>query len=232
MGESYLYVLRRFVPFLLTILLINLLCCFIMAIPGAPLAGVFVPFLLHPTAQPPVALMVVTGLVCFPLGVLLMLLLIPWVPFATIAFVVEEKRYFAAVRRATRLLRPWYWAQVLLVIVIVQFVAGMITSALTMPFVMVANFHSADALTGTFPRWLQLALGLINGAVSCVSVPLTSGVVILQYYDARIRKEGYDLEVLAQEMGRQVVLPSEPSAPAPQPRPPEEPPREAPAGDA
>lgn len=210
LGQSYLYVLRRFGTLLLTLLSIYLVCAVVMAVPGGPLTAVFLPYLLHPAGEPPVAAMVITGVICLPLGLLLFLLLVPFIPFATIAFVVEEKRYFGAIARCLFLLRPWYWAQVLLVIFVVRFIAGFVVSALTVPAVLLMGLHSPDAFTGTLPHWFQMLMALINGLVSCVSLPLTSGVVILQYYDARIRKEGYDLSLMAQEMAASIPPPEAP----------------------
>ncbi len=211
LGQSYLYVLRRFFPLVLTLLCICMLSWCVMAVPGGPLAIVFLPYLLHPAGDAPVVAMVITFLTCVPLALVLMLLLVPFLPFAGLAFVVEEKRYFAAIGRAIFLLRPWYWAQVLLVIVAVRVIAGCVVAALTLPLGMGVAFHSPDAITGTLPHWLKIVTALINGLVACISLPLTSGVVILQYYDARIRKEGYDLSLMAQELAASVPPPEAPS---------------------
>ena len=123
-GDSYGQILRRLPSFLLTLLIIYALWYLIMAVPTAPFAALLIPFLRHPTGNPPVAAMVVTGGLGFLVAFALMLILYSWLPFSTIAFVLEEKRYFKAIGRATFLLRPWFWAQVLLVAIIVDRLPG------------------------------------------------------------------------------------------------------------
>jgi hypothetical protein len=50
--------------------------------------------------------------------------------------------------------------------------------------------------------WLSIIpFGLVTGLAQSLVFPLTLVATVLLYYDSRIRKEGFDLEVLAQEMG-------------------------------
>ncbi|MEW5938565.1 MAG: hypothetical protein AB1750_02785 [Chloroflexota bacterium] len=43
----------------------------------------------------------------------------------------------------------------------------------------------------------------ITHAALLISLPFSMAVIVLIYYDLRIRKEGYDLQVLAEEIGGQ-----------------------------
>lgn len=53
---------------------------------------------------------------------------------------------------------------------------------------------------GQAAEWILVLHTLIAALVSTVSAPVTSIVTILLYYDIRIRKEGFDLELLANEL--------------------------------
>jgi hypothetical protein len=67
-----------------------------------------------------------------------------------------------------------------------------------------------------------LAQAIATSLSSVLTTPFTAAVIAVLYFDARVRKEGFDLELLAGQIG---VAPSEGRMPelAPEPRP-EEPP--------
>jgi hypothetical protein len=54
-------------------------------------------------------------------------------------------------------------------------------------------FIGAAAVTSIAP--------ILNGSVDIVISPMSSLAIILLYYDLRIRKEGFDLELLSREIG-------------------------------
>ncbi|MCI0588971.1 MAG: hypothetical protein L0323_19280 [Planctomycetes bacterium] len=61
------------------------------------------------------------------------------------------------------------------------------------------------ALVGAAAGWLDLTtstLTVLTHAANAFFTPFHAVVTILLYYDLRIRKEAFDLEVLAREMGR------------------------------
>src|SRR5262249_41153494 len=45
-----------------------------------------------------------------------------------------------------------------------------------------------------------IAGGLVSAAVSTLSLPFLFGAITLLYYDLRVRKEGFDLELLARDL--------------------------------
>jgi hypothetical protein len=51
---------------------------------------------------------------------------------------------------------------------------------------------------------------LLGQAVTVVAYPVLGIITTLLYYDARIRKEGFDIEVMAAELGIPVAAPQEP----------------------
>jgi hypothetical protein len=42
---------------------------------------------------------------------------------------------------------------------------------------------------------------VLTALASVIVTPFTIGVIVLLYFDARIRKEGFDLAVMAREVG-------------------------------
>jgi hypothetical protein len=53
--------------------------------------------------------------------------------------------------------------------------------------------------TGQSIAWFFQAL--LAAASTVIVTPFSVGVVVLLYFDARIRKEGFDLAVMAREVG-------------------------------
>ncbi len=58
----------------------------------------------------------------------------------------------------------------------------------------------AIAAIGTNMMWMQVITGLFGIIASVIVLPISTAAGILLYYDLRIRKEGFDLEMLAKSM--------------------------------
>jgi hypothetical protein len=133
-----------------------------------------------------------------PLTILGVLLLLPailgqmlimalFVPVAP-AIVVEGLGPIRAMRRSARLVRPRVWP-VLLAAIVSGLVAGLLTMVLSGLPSFVAMF------VGLRYGWIVVALGGIVAGL--LTMPFVANVATLLYYDARIRHEGFDLQVLA-----------------------------------
>ena len=109
------------------------------------------------------------------------------------AIVVEELGPIAATRRSWSLVRRRFWG-----VLGTALLAGFIASALGQ----VLGFVPAVAslLVGLRGGWVLLALSAVLTAL--VTQPIVAIVATLQYFDARIRFEGFDIEVIAAELGR------------------------------
>ena len=129
-----------------------------------------------------------------------------WIAFVSEAFIIEDKRYFQAIQRSRFLIGKGVWAQVL--------VLGLIVGAITLVIQLPVGAVTTWALvSGTEPSRLQgLLVGVLNGATQSLVMPIGLAASILLYYDSRIRKEGFDLEMLARELGRE--LPEQAGGPA------------------
>ena len=116
------------------------------------------------------------------------LFLIPLFVMTAPAIAIEELGPIAGLRRSIRLARQRYWQTML-----VALLAGVIA-------------YFLGNILGFIPNIIALAIGLRYGwillsagaiLVFCVTVPLITIVATLIYLDARIRVEGFDLQLIA-----------------------------------
>lgn len=112
------------------------------------------------------------------------------------ALVTEQRGPLSSLGRSFRLVRGRFWpvlgAVVLayLLYVVVSQIIGAVTGAIT--------FFGATN-TDQF-SFLPAVIG--NVLVSILSAPFLAAMVTIIYFDLRVRKEGYDLEVMAQDLER------------------------------
>ncbi len=207
LGQSYRWVLLRYLSFALTVLLLCLCFLGVLLVAAAPLLLVL---WLAPNAAPWIPWVATLPLLVVSLPAALAL--VACFPFVVIAYVVEGRRYAAALSRAAFLLLPWGWAQVLLVGLIMFLLTYAIQSAFAIPMFIVA-ITSPERMMGDptgFSPFLLLS-GLLNGLTGAMTLPMTMGVYVLLYYDARVRKEGYDLQLLAQDLAASLPAPEAPA---------------------
>ncbi len=116
---------------------------------------------------------------------------------APAALVLERLGVVASLRRAGALSRQQFW-RIFGIMLLTQIIAGIASSLLSMPF----------SLAGTFgfllvpEEWAGLVyvLGAYVGMLISYSLvtPFTAAVTVLQYLDQRIRKEAFDVELIAE----------------------------------
>lgn len=167
----------------------------------------FLPFALAVTVGVVVAVSVdpVVGvLVGVPLGLLALVAMV-WfyIRFAVLApaaLILERRGVADSLRRAGALTRRQFW-RVFGIVLLTQLVAGFASSLLSMPFSLLGIFGFlvvSEEWTG-----LVYVLGTYLGMLVSYSLatPFTAAVTVLQYLDQRIRKEGYDVELIAAGTG-------------------------------
>jgi len=145
-----------------------------------------------------------------------------WIAFAVQVFVIEDKRYFAAIWRSRFLIGKGVWAELVVLGIIMFVLIGLIQ--LAVGFAMGAPMYfMAGADLEAAPGLLEM---LVSGVLQSLVTPIWGVAIVLLYYDSRIRKEGFDLEVLAREMGSAVpqAAPGAPAADYQAPSPPQAPP--------
>jgi hypothetical protein len=110
----------------------------------------------------------------------------------TPALIIEGLGPIRAMRRAASLVRPRFWP-VLGVVVVSTILTWLLTYILGLPFT------AAGELIGLRWGFILIAIGSILPAL--VASPFVSIVATLIYFDGRIRHEGFDLQVIARDLG-------------------------------
>lgn len=132
---------------------------------------------------------VVGGVLCVLPGIALMAMFSLTAP----AIAVEEIGPIQGMRRSWNLVKRRFWP-----VLGISLLAGLIASMLgnilgTAP-------QLVGLLVGGRFAWLLVAIGAV--LTSLVTAPVVSIVATLVYFDGRIRHEGFDLQVIAANLGR------------------------------
>lgn len=146
------------------------------------------------------AILAFLGLLFFLLVFILLLALIAVrFLFVTQAVVIEGRGPLDALARSWRLVSGSFWRVLgiaVLLYILVQVIV--IIPAVTANFALGAVFGSTSDPLGNYTLQ-QTILILVNYCAQILVWPLQLGAYTLIYYDLRIRKEGYDLQLLAQD---------------------------------
>jgi len=112
---------------------------------------------------------------------------------AFVALVAEDLSGSRALRRSFNLVRGRWWATfgVLLIAFILNAVVDQIVA---IPLV-ILSFVAEDSLIGF------VLSALANIISDVITTPFVAAVFVLVYFDLRVRKEGFDLQLMAQAMG-------------------------------
>lgn len=121
------------------------------------------------------------------------------------ALVLERLGVLAAIRRSFALSSRQFW-RILGITILTALVVGVVGQVAGFPFALAGGIGPAllsDGATAALVMVFSTYLSEI--VIGVVTTPFTSAVVALQYIDQRIRKEGYDVELLAvsQQPGQQ-----------------------------
>jgi hypothetical protein len=140
---------------------------------------------------------ILVGLTCL-LGYVL--LIVPgvifslWYSMTTPAIVAEDLKASAGMSRSKALAKGNLGK-----IFCVVFLAGLLAAVIEIPFSIAGNLAGAG-LSRVNPHLAVLSIQLLQTVGQVIAAPISAGALILLYYDLRIRKEGFDLEMLAQQM--------------------------------
>jgi len=136
---------------------------------------------------------VVGGLFCILPGLLFMALFVATAP----AIVIEELGPIQGMRRSWRLVRRRLWS-VLGIALLAGFLANVLGQVLGVVPTLIALFIGPDK------AWPLLAAGGILSAL--ITTPFVAIVATLLYFDGRIRQEGFDLQLMADDLARRPAL--------------------------
>ena len=135
----------------------------------------------------------------FGVAVVILIVLLLWVyiswSFALPALFVEDVRGVKALRRSLALVRRRWWP--VFGTIIVGYILASVVSAVAQgvfAIVIVAGVDSSSVLAVII---ISLA-GLVGLALT---TPFQAALLLVIYFDLRVRKEGFDLELLAERFG-------------------------------
>ena len=114
--------------------------------------------------------------------------------FVSEVFIIEGKQYTEAIKRSYELAKG-DWVKVLVFGIITYLVVSTISAALTAPFSIIQMFSRTPTAGG-----FSVIQGLAQGIAQTLAMPLQTIAFVILYYDIRIRKEGFDIEMLAASM--------------------------------
>jgi hypothetical protein len=144
----------------------------------------------------------VVGMIAYATGRAVLLILIPMGIHLTVksslvwpAIVAEKAGPFRAINRSWRLTDGNWWR---------CFAVLLVTALITLILYFAFDYGSNQAL-GTLDSISEVALATVDTVywivVLALLYPVAAAVLAVLYYDTRVRKEGFDLELLAQSIG-------------------------------
>jgi hypothetical protein len=112
------------------------------------------------------------------------------------ALVLEPITAAQAVSRSVELTRGHFWRLLLLVVfaVVIAYITAFLFQG---PFLMGAAFAGPNTASAF---WLTLIGGVAGAIAGAVSGPIMVVALALLYYDARVRHEGFDLQLMMQNL--------------------------------
>ncbi len=134
------------------------------------------------------------------------------------AFLTEEVKGRRALGRSFRLVRHFWWrtfAIIILGAILAGIVSGVLVGVLT-----AVTFTSDSTLAAVIANFVA------SVAAGVLTTPFIAAITIVLYIDLRVRKEGFDLALLAARLGEggepgeaplPTVLPAPPALPTPMP---------------
>lgn len=117
---------------------------------------------------------------------------------------LEDRRGLKALKRSRELVKG-RWGPVFACIIVGMLLAGIITGVFQGILVGVVFSSSNETVRA-------VATAIASVAASALVTPFTAAVAAILYFDLRVRKEGFDLELLARTMGVEPSADDEPWA--------------------
>ncbi len=133
-------------------------------------------------------LFMLSGIILLGIGLIVFAF---WISFVPQVFVIEGKQNFQAIWRSRFLIGKGTWGEV--------FVLGIIIGVLTL--IIQGTLGAAIGASVFRQEGMPIYAAILMGLVNALVVPIGQTATVLLYYDSRMRKEGFDLEMLAKEMG-------------------------------
>lgn len=190
---------------IISLMLLSILAALVTLLVVAPFVGIFVLFLstlgVRPGEDPNVGL-ILLAMFAFLGGIIVIIILGCYVVvrllLVTQVIVLEDTGLFGALRRSWNLVKGAFW-RVLGVLVLMSVLAQIIQIVVSLPFSMLSSAINAMSQDPTTIVRNSIISSLISQLGLIIILPLSLSVYTLLYYDLRIRKEGFDMELIAQQ---------------------------------
>jgi hypothetical protein len=178
---------------------------------SAPLVLAIVPIAILAAAGAPVWAPVVVGVLTVPAALCVMVYLWVALAMAAPAYILEQIGVRTALARSRRLVGPAWW-RVFGILLLGAVIAGVISSVIAVPFTVAGAVldggFSADSAVLAPSGLVALVLIAIGTIIAgTITAPFTAGVTGLLYFDQRIRREGWDLELARAAYGSAAPTP-------------------------
>lgn len=114
------------------------------------------------------------------------------------ALVLENLTARQAIKRSVKLAKGNIW-KIFLIFLLMYLITTVVISVFQGPFIVVSIVIAARH--GVPPMWLQIPSTISGGIGGTLSGPLIAIALTLLYFDARVRKEGFDLQLMMANLG-------------------------------
>lgn len=143
-------------------------------------------------------MLIILGLLAaMVLGLVLMMRYALAVP----ALVLENLTARQAIQRSVKLAKGNIW-KIFLIFLLMYLITTIVISVFQGPFLMVTIVIAARH--GLPPLWLQILSTISGGIGGTLSGPLIAIALTLLYFDSRVRKEGFDLQLMMATLSAEV----------------------------
>lgn len=139
-----------------------------------------------------------------------MLLIVPgvifsvWFILTSQTIVIEDRGAIEAMGRSKALVKANFW-RILGLAVVIILITWIVSAIFTYAGILIAKFIKFE--NPLLSVLIAQPFGLIG---QVLAAPIGATAFVLLYYDLRIRKEGFDLEMLARSIGSQMSIPDVP----------------------
>jgi hypothetical protein len=196
---AYSFGVRRYIAMILASLVPLVVGMVLFGLIAACSIGALTTLGIRPGEQPNVGLIIAAVL-----GLLLLVLLVIVASIFVYArllltpqaIVLEDHRALAGIKRSWQLVGGSFWrtlAIMLLMGVLVYLIAALPATILSFSLTLASGGSASSMMLNQAITALVAQIGVI------IALPLQLAVYTLLYYDLRVRKEGYDIEMMAQQ---------------------------------
>lgn len=120
--------------------------------------------------------------------------------FISEVFILEGKRGKEA-RARSAFLAKGNEGRIFVLALLSGILSMIVTAILTVPIEALAAVFASNGAPATVGGPVGLIYGVLTGVASALTAPIEVMAFVLLYYDIRVRKEGFDIEMLANNMG-------------------------------